>query len=88
MSWKGISRSLLTTPCSEKNKTAKFLKLFPYCADYFGHKLHMYGNKKLVMHGVKYVLAFDCHSHFITAFSTVPIKNDAIIYDEIYWYFF
>ena len=59
MSWKGISRSLLTTPCSEKNKTAKFLNLFPYCADYFGHKRHMDGNKKLVMYGVKYVLAFD-----------------------------
>ena len=33
-------------------------------------------------------LAIDCHSRFIAAFSAMPIKNDAIIYDEVYWYVF
>ena len=29
-----------------------------------------------------------CHSRFIIALSTMPIKNDAIIYDEVYRYLF
>ena len=81
--WKGIGRSLLTTPRSEKNKN-----FFPYLTDYFGHKRHIDQSEKLVMYGVKHVLASDCHSRFIAAFLTIPIKDDAIIYGGVYRYLF
>ena len=71
-----------------KINAAKFLNLLPYRADYFGHKRHIDQNEKLVVYGEKHVLAIDCHSRFIAAFSTMPIKNDAIIYDEVYGYLF
>ena len=45
-------------------------------------------NKKLVMYGVTQIIAIDGHSHFIAAFLTMPIKNNAITYDEVYWYVF
>ena len=84
---------MLVEVCSQhhaqrKTNTAKFLNLFPYRADYFGHKRHMDRNEKLVMYGLKHILAIDCHSRFIAAFSTMSVKNNAIIYDEVYWYFF
>ena len=45
-------------------------------------------NKKLVVYGVKHVIVIDCHSRFIAAFLIMPIKNEAIIYDEVYRYTF
>ena len=84
---------VLAEVCSQhhaqrKTNTAKFLNLFPYRTDYVGHKRYMDGNKKLVVYGVKHVLAIDSHSRFIAALSTMPIKNDAIIYDQVYRYRF
>ena len=58
-----------------------------YSADYFGHKVHMDQNEKLKMFGVTHVMAWDGHSGMIVAFSTMPVKNNLIIYDEIYRYF-
>ena len=71
-----------------KTNTSKLLNPIPYRAYYFGHKLHMDQNEKLVMYGVTHVLEIDGHSRFITAFSKMPIKNNAIIYDEVYRYIF
>lgn len=70
-----------------KNDTAKMLNPIPYRADYFGHKLHVDQNEKLVMYGVTHVVSIDGHSRFITASSTMPIKNNEIIYEEIYRFF-
>ena len=70
-----------------KTNTAKLLNPIPYRADYFGQKLHMDQNERLVMYGVTYVLTIDGHSRFIAAFS-MPIKNNAIIHDEVYRYVF
>ena len=39
------------------------------------------------MYEVTYVLTIDGHSRFIAAFS-MPIKNNAIIHDEVYRYVF
>ena len=85
--------SVLAEVCSQhhaqrKTNTAKCLNLFPHRADYFGHKRHMDRNTKLVVYGVKHVLAIDCHSRFFAAFSTMPINNDPIIYDQVYRYCF
>lgn len=35
--------------------------------DYFGHKLHLDLNKKLLMYGVMLVSAVNGHSRFVTA---------------------
>ena len=84
---------VLAEVCSQhhtqrKTNTGKFLNLFPYHADYFGHKRHIDQNEKLVVYGVKHVLAIDCHSRFIAAFLTMPVKDDAIIYGGVYRYLF
>ena len=58
-----------------------------YNADYFGHKVHMDQNEKLKMFGVTHVMARDGYSGMIVAFSTMPVKNNLIIYDEVYRHF-
>ena len=60
----------------------------PYRADYFGHKLHIDQNEKLVMYGVTHVAAIDGHSRFVVAGTTMPVKNNLTIYREIYKYGF
>ena len=52
----------------------------PYRADYFGHKLHIDQNKKLVIYGVTHFVAIDGHSRLIPVGSTMPIKNNKNIY--------
>ena len=47
-----------------------------YNADYFGHKLHVDQNEKLVMYGVTHVVARDGYSGMIVGFTTMPIKNN------------
>jgi hypothetical protein len=41
-------------------------------------------NEKLAMFGVTHVLAIDGYSSKIVAWSTMPIKNNLVIYDEVY----
>ena len=60
----------------------------PYRADYFGHKLHIDQNEKLVMYEVTRVAAIDGHSRFVVAGTTMPVKNNLTIYREIYKYGF
>ena len=55
-----------------------------YRADYSGQKLNIDQNKKLVMFGVTHVAAIDGYSGKIIAFETMTIKNNVIIYENIY----
>ena len=64
--------------------TARLVNPIPYRADYFGHKLHMDQNEKLGFYGVTHVAAIDGHSKFVTAATTMPIKNNIVIYNDIY----
>jgi hypothetical protein len=43
----------------------------PYEAEYFGHKMHMDQNEKLVMFGVTHVIAVDGYSCKVVAKSTI-----------------
>ena len=56
----------------------------PYKADYFGHKLHLDQNEKLSMYGLTHVCASDGYSGKIVAFATMPVKNNALIYEHVY----
>ena len=67
-----------------QNKSEKQTNPILYRADYFGHKLHLDQNEKLVMYVVTPVVAIDGHNRFVVAASTSPIKNNILIYDQIY----
>ena len=47
-----------------------------YIARYFGHKLHVDQNEKLVMFGITYILARDGYSGKIVGSSIMPTKNN------------
>ena len=55
-----------------------------YKADYFGHKLHVDQNEKLVMYGVTHVVARDGYSGMITGYTTMAIKNNLTIYEKMF----
>ena len=44
---------------ARRTATAKKMNPVPYRADYFGHKLHIDQNEKLVMYGVTHICAVD-----------------------------
>lgn len=63
---------------------ARNLNPIPYQGYYMGHKLHMDQNEKLVMFGVTHVIALDGYSGNIVAHSSMPVKNNLVIYEEVY----
>ena len=58
----------------------------PYSAAYFGEKIHIDQNEKMVMFGVTHVAGVDGYSGRIVASTIMPIKNCATIYEDIYMY--
>lgn len=66
------------------NTTYRLTNPIPYRSTYCGEKLHIDQNEKLIMFGVTHVCAVDGHSGKIVSFVTMPIKNNAIIYDKVY----
>ena len=58
----------------------------PYRAEYFGEKLHIDQNEKLVMFGATHVCAIDGYSGRIVGFVSMPIKSNQIIYQHLYLY--
>ena len=55
-----------------------------YKADYFGHKLHVDQNEKLVMYGVTHVEDLDGYSRMIAGYTTMAIKNNLTIYEKMF----
>lgn len=56
----------------------------PYRADYFGQKIHIDQNEKLVMFGSTHVCAIDGFSGKLVGFVIMPQKNNIIIYEHLY----
>ena len=71
---------------ARQSNTARKLNPVPYHANYFGHKLHIDQNEKLVMYGVTHICASDGYSSKIVAFLTMPVKNNLEIYEHFYRY--
>ena len=69
---------------STKTRQNRAVNAIPYRADYFGHKLHIDQNEKLGMYSVTHVAAIDGHSRMIVSWTTMPVKNNLIIYSEVY----
>ncbi|XP_067266319.1 uncharacterized protein [Chanodichthys erythropterus] len=63
---------------------ARNLNPTPYQAGYMGHKIHMDQNEKLAMFGVTHVLAIYGFSKKVVAHSTMPIKNNLAIYEDVF----
>lgn len=79
-----LRRTNPTYQHARRTATARRLYPVPYRADYFGHKVHIDQNEKLVMYGVTQVCAVDGFSGRIVGFVTMPVKNNV----EIYTHFF
>ena len=56
----------------------------PYIARYFGEKLHVDQNEKLVAFGVTHVCAVDGFSGKIMVICSMPVKNNIIIYEHVF----
>ena len=56
----------------------------PYRAEYFGEKLHIDQNEKLVMFSLTHITAIDGFSGKIVAHVIIPLKNSILIYDHLY----
>ena len=67
-----------------RNLAHRAINPIPYVAKYFGEKLHIDQNEKLVMFGVTHVCAVDGFSGKIVSFISMPIKSNTIIYDQMY----
>ena len=67
-----------------RTQTHRLTNPVSYRSDYFGEKLHIDQNEKLVMYGVTHVCAIDGHSGKIVAFTTMPIKNNIVVYESVY----
>lgn len=65
-------------------RTYRLTNPVSYRSEYFGEKLHIDQNEKLVMFGVTHVCAVDGHSGRIVGFVTMPIKNNITIYSSLY----
>ncbi len=64
--------------------TARLLNPIPYSAEYFGHKVHVDQNEKLIMYGITHVCARDGFSGKVVGFITMPIKNNIEIYQHLF----
>ena len=56
----------------------------PYRCSYFGEKVHLDQNEKLVLFGVTHVCAVDGYSGRIVGYATMAIKNCMIVYEQVY----
>ena len=88
---KRISRSLQRVAPQyhqqREQNTAKLVNPIPYKADYFGHKIHLDQNEKLVMYGCTSVIAIDGYSRTVLAVASMPVKNNVEIYRSVFRYF-
>lgn len=65
-------------------RTERQTNPIPYSSKYFGNKVHIDQNEKLVLFGVTHVCAVDGYSGMVVGFATFPIKNNALVYEHLY----
>ena len=64
----------------------RHLNPLPYRADYFGQKIHIDQNEKMVMFGVTYICGIDGYSGKVVGHIFIPRKNNILIYEKFYRY--
>ncbi|KAK7145575.1 hypothetical protein R3I93_013344 [Phoxinus phoxinus] len=80
----GVLRGMARPYHEMRCKGLRNLNPVPYYAAYMGHKLHLDQNEKLAMFGVTHVIAIDGYSSKVVAHATMPVKNNLIIYEDVY----
>ena len=81
---KALRETNPNTSRGRSNIAARSLNPKVYNASYFGEKLHIDKNEKLVLYDVTYVCARDGYSGMITAAAVMPIKNNLEIYEHMF----
>ena len=71
---------------ARRQGTSRAVNPVPYRADYIGIKLHMNQNEKLERYSITHLAAIDGHSRMIVSWTTMPVKNNLIIYPDVYGY--
>ena len=69
---------------ARRKDTARKLNPIPYIAQYFGQKLHINQNEKLVRYGVTHICCVDGFSRKIVGFASMPLKNNLEIYEHVF----
>ena len=67
-----------------RTRTERQTNPIPYSAKYFGNKVHIDQNEKLILFGLTHVCTIDGYSGMIVGFITFPVKNNALIYEYLY----
>ena len=67
-----------------RTETYRQMNPLPYVAHYFGHKLHIDQNEKVIMFGLTHILAVDGYSGKIVSLVSMPIKNCSLIYEHVF----
>ena len=67
-----------------QNTVQRQINPIPYTALYFGEKIHIDQNEKMIMYGVTHVCGVDGFSGKIIGFVSMPVKSNEIIYDKLY----
>ena len=73
---------------SRRSGTLRSVNLIPYRANYFRHKIHYDQSEKLIASGVTQVVDIDGNGRYIVGTCTKPIKNNIVIYENLYRSFF
>ena len=53
-------------------------------ARYFGEKVHIDQNEKLVMFGTTHICVIDGFHGKVVAFCSMPVKNNCALYEYVY----
>ena len=69
---------------ARRTATARQLNPIRYQEDYFGHKVRIDQNEKMVMYGYTHVCAVDRFRGKIVGFITTPVKNNIEIYSHLF----
>lgn len=81
---KALSRVSSSYHTQRTNNAHAQINPVPYKADYFGQKIHIDQNEKLVMFGCTHICAVDGRSGMIVGFISMAIKNNILIYKDLF----
>ena len=87
MFWKRYESGVTCVLSSKVNRAKRRMNPFPYVARYFGEKVHIDQNEKLVRYGVTHICCVDGYSGKIVGFVTMPVKNNIEIYEHVFRYY-
>lgn len=80
----GQSLARVNPAYHERRETRTERQTNPYSSSYFGNRVHIDQNEKLVLFGLTHVCTVDGYSGMIVGFASFPVKNNVLIYEHRY----